>query len=66
MGEKSVIVAQVHGDEHKYLKDENGNFKLDENGEKSTFQKIIYISSQCLQYVTLNTLIMIGNFQHMI
>jgi hypothetical protein len=39
MGEKSVIVAQVHGDEHKYLKDENGNFKLDENGEKIDISK---------------------------
>jgi len=39
MGERSVVSAMVHGDEHKYLKDKNGNFKLDANGNKIDLSK---------------------------
>lgn len=39
MGERCVVTAQVHGDEHKFLKDENGNYKLDENGQKIDISK---------------------------
>lgn len=39
MGERCVIVAQVHGDEHKYLKDEDGNYKLDDKGQKIDISK---------------------------
>lgn len=39
MGERCVVTAQVHGDEHKFLKDENGNYRLDENGQKIDISK---------------------------
>lgn len=39
MGELAVICATVHKDEHKYLKDQNGNFKLDEGGNKIDISK---------------------------
>lgn len=39
MGERCVVTAQVHGDEHKFLKDENGNYRLDETGQKIDISK---------------------------
>lgn len=39
MGERCVVTAQVHGDEHKFLKEENGNYKLDNNGKKIDISK---------------------------
>lgn len=39
MGERCVVTAMVHGDEHKYLKDIHGNFMLDENGNKIDISK---------------------------
>lgn len=39
MGERCVVTAQVHGDEHKFLKDENWNYRLDENGQKIDISK---------------------------
>lgn len=39
MGERCVVTAQVHGDEHKFLKDENGNYRLDETGQRIDISK---------------------------
>lgn len=39
MGERCVVTAQVHGDEHKFLKDENGNYRFDETGQKIDISK---------------------------
>lgn len=39
MGERAVICSTVHKDEHKYLKDENGDFKLDKSGNKIDISK---------------------------
>lgn len=39
MGERAVVTATAHKDEHKYLQDQNGNFKLDENGNKIDISK---------------------------
>lgn len=39
MGERCVVTAQVHGDEHKFIKDENGNYRLDETGQKIDISK---------------------------
>ena len=39
MGEKAVVTAVIHRDEHKFLKDKDGNFRLDENGQKIDISK---------------------------
>ena len=39
MGERAIVTATAHKDEHKYLQDQNGNFKLDENGNKIDISK---------------------------